>query len=295
MIYIAIDAGGTFFKSALVTPAGEIAEGTLLSVPSDSQGSAETILGAYRETVRRQSERLAALGETLCGVCVDTPGPFDLENGISHMEHKFAAIKGIDLKAHLRRCLAENGLDSARPITFTHDSTAFLLGEAKPLEEKGFRRIAGVMIGTGLGFAISLDGIPQLSPTGGPACSIYRRPLRDKTAEDFISGRGVPMLYGDTTVTALDVQRRAEGGDVRAKRAYEEMGGLLAELLAPILAEYEIEAMVVGGQISRGFFLFGDALRAGLGGVPGLRYVGQAASVDTCHLVGAAVAAERKK
>lgn len=292
LVYIAIDAGGTYFKSALVTPEGEI-QGVVYSVPSDSKGSAETILGAYRETIRIQAAALYENGYKFGGVCIDTPGPFDLKNGISLMEHKFAAIKGVDLKAHIRACLEAEGLDSGLPISFTHDSTAFLLGEAAPLERAGYRRIAGVMLGTGLGFAMAIDGRPLLSPTGGPAVSIWARPFKGKIAEDFISGRGVQALYGDSTKSALDIERLAKAGDEKAAEAYAEMGSLLGELLAPILTEYKIEAFIAGGQISRGFSLFGETLKAALAGVPTLKYIGAAENVDTCHLVGAALAAAR--
>lgn len=74
-LILAIDAGGTFFKSGLINAAGEIVEHTRISCPVDSGGQADSVRRAYHTLIARQLENARDLGRTIKAVGVDTPGP----------------------------------------------------------------------------------------------------------------------------------------------------------------------------------------------------------------------------
>ena len=90
-LILAIDAGGTFFKSGLVSADGKILEHTRVSCPVDSAGQASSVRSAYHILIARQLENARAIGRAIKAVGVDTPGPFDYQEGKSLMRHKFPA------------------------------------------------------------------------------------------------------------------------------------------------------------------------------------------------------------
>lgn len=270
---LSIDAGGTSFKSAVVSDSGNIVGGTLMSVKVSNTGTADEIKDCYQTILYEQLKH----GISIDAVAVDTPGPFDYINGMSLMQHKFQSIYGVPLRPWINEII--NG-----EVIFVHDSTAFMYGEAWKSPLSKYSCIGGVMIGTGLGFAIMRGGKVLENENGGPYRSIYKLPLDGRTAEDYISGRGIVERYGDLSLTALDVAKLAEKGDEKAYEAYSVMGSLLARILKPAADELGIQAIVLGGQISKSYKMFIEPLKSGLPDVeviPSSRF-------DTSHLLGAA-------
>ena len=100
---LAIDAGGTNFKSTLIDAGGSVLSGSLYQCPVCSSGSLEVILGTYAELIRHALSR----GVPIRGIGVSTPCPFDYQRGISLMKHKFPQLFGIILKDSLLELLPE--------------------------------------------------------------------------------------------------------------------------------------------------------------------------------------------
>ncbi len=281
---LAIDAGGTFLKSALVCD-GKIVPDTYVKIGVDSdRGKAEEVHAAYLKLIGEEKKIAASLGFEIASAAVDTPGPFDFASGTPLMKHKYRAIYGISLRPWFSELLP------GVPVYFVHDSAAFIRGVAAEVPDCS--RVSGVMLGTGLGFAMAVDGKPLVNENGAPRVSIYASAYRDGTAEDYISGRGILRRYNlYSSVHAPDAKTvgdRADSGDVAAIRAYSETGKFIAEVVSPILKEYKIEALIIGGQIARSFYLFEGELRAGLSDVPTLKYVKMSDNIDDCHLLGSA-------
>ena len=128
---LALDAGGTGIKLGLVTSRAAD-EGILdldeVSMPSG--GSAEEIEAAYARAAGIGIASASRRGLEVAGVGVSTPGPFDYANGVSLMSHKCAAIKGMSVRAFIRRAFSGKAAGSVPvPVRFIHDAFAFLLGE----------------------------------------------------------------------------------------------------------------------------------------------------------------------
>lgn len=285
----AIDAGGTYFKSALVTREGDIPEHSRFSIRIDSNGEEQSIKDAYQTIIRTQLLFAKELGLTVAGIAVDTPGPFDFEKSASLMKHKFRSIYGIPLKPWLKEAAGPV------PILFLHDSTAFMLGESWKGEAAGYQEAAGVMLGTGLGFACMKNGRICLSPGGGPEISLYNRPFLGKTAEDYVSRRGIAEYYkaltacgADEALDVLEISRRARKGEEAARETFARTGQYLGRILALVLARLETRCLVVGGQISKSFDLFGEELKTELKLVSSLEKVARCGQPDDAHLLGCA-------
>lgn len=283
-VILAVDAGGTYLKSGLFEGAKLVAE-TLDRVPVNSNGELESIKDSYSAILRRGALKAAELGLELERIHVDIPAPFDYVNGISHMEHKYAAIKDVPLRPWFEEAVP------GVPVRFMHDSAAFIQGAATDVPD--CKRVAGVMIGTGFGFGMMVDGEVLRKDNGEPLTEMYDKPYKGTIAEEFVSARGLVRLYcevsGGKPISGKEIGDRAESGDEICIKAYCEMAKVLAKVLIPVLNEHKIEALVLGGQISKSFCVFENTLREILSAVPTLRIIVRAKDIDMVHLVGTAV------
>ena len=292
----ALDAGGSFLKCGLVDENLSVICGTHDSEPADSaNGTEKSIRGAYKALAARAKARAASAGYEIYAIGMDTPGPFDYATGTFRMTHKYSALYGVSVLPWF----AEDF--SGVPVNIMHDSTAFILGVSKDLPEEKKNGLAVVMLGTGLGFAVMKNGKPLLAANGGPGVSIYRASLHGVEAEELISARGICERYatavgcGDNMPDARQIAELAKYGDRYAITTYADTGRLLGELLSPILAEYGIHTLMLGGQISRDCGLFMPQLRIALEhSACGFRgEILEAPHADDAHLIGAATGCEK--
>ena len=240
---LALDIGGTFIKSGVFSADGELRQ--LPQVPSRSDGSRAEIIAAMRAAI-------AAAGHA-DAVGIAIPGPFDYRNGVSLMTHKFGALNGVDLRAEL-------ALDV--PCAFVHDADAFLLGELGFGDLRGKTRAGAVTLGTGLGAAAAMNGVPVDNDLGSPApeVSLWKIPFRGGIAEDFISTRALVKAY--PAAGAKEIADAARNGDAAALRVWREFGSDLAELLSSWIARLKLEKVALGGQIAKAWELFRAPLAA---------------------------------
>ena len=283
-VILAIDVGGTNVKSGLFI-GKELVEGTLDSEPANSSGPLEDIKSGYIAIIKRGVENAEKNGLVLDAIHVDIPAPFDYENGISHMEHKYLSIKDVPLRPWFEE--AAPGV----PVRFMLDSAAFIQGAAVDVPD--CKRVAGVMIGTGFGYGMMIDGEPLRKPSGEPLYERYDAPYMGTIAEEYVSLRAVERLYkeesGGKSLVCRDIVIGAVAGDETCIRVYRRMAKAIAAVLVDLFNEYKIEALVLGGQISRPFDAYSDVLWEGLRDVPSLKKIVRASDLDLVHLLGTAV------
>jgi glucokinase len=261
---LACDMGGTYIKAACVLEDGSIAGDTLM-IPSRSDGPLEGVMDAWEETL----SSLIAIAEkrklVILGIGVSTPGPFDYQQKMSFMKHKFQSIYGIDLEKEIRGRVKLPDV----PFQFFQDSNAYLLGEQRFGAARGIQNCTCVTLGTGLGIAVMAGG--RLLSNGRDSCyiAIYRQPCGNGILEDVISGKGICAAYrelsGDKSeISAKEVGFRARQGEQAAIDVMNQFGAVLGRGVAFHLVHTWSELLVVGGQISRDLCLFEDSLIAAL-------------------------------
>ena len=268
-VVLAIDAGGSNFKSALVDGDGQIVPGSFHLSPVCSDGSVEMILGTYVTLIR--DALLMAEQQSCClrGIAVATPGPFDYRCGTSLMRHKFAQLFAINIKEQLIAYLPEI---AALPFCFRHDANSFLAGEIWQGAGQGSLRVGAITLGTGIGVACFADGAFINNELGSPAAevSLWNKPCQEGIVEDYISARGLIAAYQkqrpdyDVNKGAKGIADAAGEGDKDAIYTYRQFGTELGRVLTPWCECFKPEKIVFGGQISRSFALFATAAKQSL-------------------------------
>jgi glucokinase len=170
-----------------------------------------------------------------------------------------------------------------------------LRGEAWVGAAKGYRRIIGITLGTGLGSAFLVKdkiltqgtGIPPLGWIGGI-------PYENGIVEDKITLRWIRARYKElskqkSNLSVKEIAKRGkQEGDEVSLCTFEEMGQRLGKILRPITFKFKADCMVFGGQISKSFSLFSAPIKKELRSAPHLKKIAAARSIDLSPVYGAA-------
>ena len=271
--FIVMDVGGTFIKSGLMSADGNLIDGSQQTIAINSDGSKEEICNSLTSAVSQGIALCKYHGYHPSGVGICMPGPFNYHTGISSMVHKFAAIKDISLKETIR---AELG-DLDIPIVFGHDVNTQLYGEMCGGNAQEYANVCLVSLGTGLGFAMAQEGKVLQTETGSPLVNIWNLPYEGGILEDYASKRGFYNTWEKVTgsrpgedMSVADMGQLAGSGNETALKVFQTVGKFIAVNIKEKLAEYKIERLLFGGQISRSFRYMEEAVKKELSDIEGL-------------------------
>jgi fructokinase len=248
-----IDLGGTKIE-ALVLDGG----GTELArerVPTPSGDYAAT-LQALAGLVRRLEMRIGSP----CRVGVGMPGAFSRATGRVKNSNS-VCLNGQPLRQDLEALLQ-------RPLRFANDADCFTLSEATDGAARHAAVVFGVILGTGTGGGICVDGKllagpnaitgewghnplpwPQMDELPGRVCYCGKRGC----IETWLSGPGLALDYRESSaqeVTAQAIVRAAGRGNAVALAAMDRYVDRLARALAGVINILDPDCIVLGGGLS---------------------------------------------
>lgn len=264
-----IDVGGSHITCQLFDLEKNV------SIPSsrkrislDSAGSADAIIDGWVEAIRQTAENQGILN--LEGIGFAMPGPFDYLNGIALFKGvlKFESLYGINIKTELETRL---NLPDDFKIRFLNDASCFAVGETWLGEVKDYKRVIALTLGTGFGTTFIKSGLPVAGIHGIPDDGfLYHIPFKNSIADDYFSTRWFINEYKKKTgVTVSGVKALVEltDRDKIAKGLFYEFGINLGMFLNPWINQFEANAIVIGGNISKSFKLFQNNLKTQLSSV----------------------------
>ncbi len=264
MARLGIDLGGTKLEYAVLGPEGSLLLRRRVPTPP-----------VYDETVRAMAGIVRAVEAELgCPVSVGVGIP----GVISPVTGLVKNANSVGLNGHpLDRDLA--GL-LRRPVRVENDANCFALSEASDGAAAGLRTVFGVIIGTGCGAGIVVDGklIAGRNHITGewghnplPWVTQADRPLplcwcgKEGCLETLVSGPGLARdCDGPGARDASTIPARAAAGDAAATAALARHADRLARGLAQVVNLLDPDAVVLGGGLSKMDHLY-DRLPALIG------------------------------
>jgi glucokinase len=262
-IAIGVDIGGSHISCA----ACNIAEKrylpeTFSENDADNQGTVDEIIGIWSKTIQRTIDKVGI--DNVAGIGFAMPGPFDYANGIAMFKgnnKKFENLYGLDVRDALRKKM---NLPDAFPIRFINDATAFAIGEDWIGKANGSKRSMAITLGTGFGSSFLCDRLPVVSGSKVPdkGC-VWYLPFENANADDYFSTRGFLNRYFEKTGIQLSgVKELAQLAidSPEAKSLFDDFGTKLGQFLCPLMMNFGVEVLVIGGNISNAYPLFRDSL-----------------------------------
>jgi fructokinase len=289
-VRIGIDLGGTKVEGLALAEEGQALVRERVATPRGDYG-------ATVEAVAGLVERLEKAAGASATVGVGIPGVISPATGLVKNANSTWLI-GRPLGEDLSRRLA-------RPVRLANDANCFALSEAVDGAAAGARLVFGVIIGTGTGGGLVVDGrllvgrnaiagewghnplpAPRDGEWPGPACYCGR----SGCIETFLSGPGLSRDYltGPPLVPPSEIVERADAGEVQAVACLERYADRMARALGSVINVFDPDVIVVGGGLSNikrlyervptrwGAFIFSDRVdtrlvRAAHGDASGVR------------------------
>lgn len=255
MIRIGIDLGGTKIEGIALGPDG--AERARRRVPTPRDDYAGTI-AAVADLVRHLEKQAGATAPASVGMGI--PGTISPRTGLVKNANSTWLI-GHPLDADVAAALD-------RPVRLENDANCFAVSEAADGAGAGARVVFGVIVGTGCGGGIVVDGRPLTgrnaiagewghNPLPWPSAAEWPGPDcfcgRHGCLERWISGTGFADDHQSRTGTRIEapaIVAAAAQGDAQAMRSLDLYIDRLARGLAGIVNVLDPDVIVLGGGMS---------------------------------------------
>jgi fructokinase len=253
MVRIGIDLGGTKIEAVALGEGGDVLARHRVPTPRDDyQGT----IAASVNLVRRIEDELGVRASVGIGM----PGAVSPATGL---------VKNANSVWLNGRRLAEDLVHAlGRPARFANDANCFALSEAHDGAASGAPVVFGVIIGTGTGGGVVVNGRVLTGPNAvagewghnplpwprpdelpGPACYCGQHGC----IETFLSG---PAVAGDhrratgEELTPVEITTRASRGDAAAEATLVRYEERMARALASVINILDPDVIVLGGGMS---------------------------------------------
>ena len=249
---IGIDLGGTKTEIAAFDDAGAERLRRREPTPAGDYAATLALIASLVADAERQLGAWATVG-------IATPGALSPSTGLMRNSNS-TCLNQRPVKIDLQRMLG-------RDVRLANDANCFALSEAREGAAAGAATVFGVIIGTGVGGGIVINGRVVDGPNAiagewghnplpwpedierpGAQCYCGKRGC----IETFLSGPGLARdyaLYGGARIFPEEIVSRSTRGGL-AVHALERYEGRLARALASVINVLDPEVIVLGGGLS---------------------------------------------
>lgn len=264
--FLGLDLGGSKTALALFDEHFQVINRARIATRADEGPEAcierlAAIIEGFQQTLADDAY-VAALG-------VGAPGPLDHEQGVLINPTNLPRFYNAPFKAMLEQRLK-------LPVSLEHDAKVAALGEYHFGAGRGYESLVYIVIGTGVGAAVIIDGqlyrgvrnfageighatldrYGELCHCGSRGCF-----------ETFMSGpwlarRYAHLLAVNTEYSGAEVAERARLGDALAQAVITEAGEALGIAIASMAMLLDIERFIVGGSVAKAGDLLLESARA---------------------------------
>ncbi len=303
----ALDIGGTKTAAALVDAGGRLL--ARARRPTPAGGTGEEVMAAVTGVLRELAAADPAGWARAGALGIGSAGPVDAQTGTVRPVN-IPGWRDYPLVAAVRE------VTGARPVVLVGDGVAMAAAEHWQGAARGRSAALCMVVSTGVGGGLVLDGRPYAGPTGnsghighiavdldGDPCPCGGRGCVERIASGpniarrALADGWTPGPDGDDT--AAGVAAAARAGDPVALASFDRAAQALAAGIAATATLVEIEAAVIGGGVAAAGELLFAPVRRHLKTYAALSYAANVAVVPAhlgtdAGLIGAAAAAAQK-
>ncbi|MCX2712193.1 ROK family protein [Mycolicibacterium sp. J2] len=271
---LAVDVGGTKIAVGLVDGDGSLTHRDQRPTPAgDADAVWATAADLIQQALRRADGTVPATG-------ISSAGPVDLAEG---------TVSPINIPAWQRFPIVERTRRlTGGPVRLGGDGLCMALGERWRGAGAGASFLLGMVVSTGIGGGLVLDGVPYHGRTGnaghvghvvveadGTPCTCGGRGCVETVAAGphLVSWARANGWAAPPEADAKQLAAAAAGGDPIAIEAYRRGAAGVAMMIAGVAATCDLDRVVVGGGVAKSGALLFDPLRAALRSYAGLSFI----------------------
>lgn len=270
---LALDIGGTKIAAGLVDDDGTLTWSA--NKPTPRGGDPEAVWNVVAQLISAVADR------DISGVGIAAAGPVDLPSG---------TVSPINISAWSKFPLRDRVATALPgvPVQMAGDGVCMALGEHWRGAGRGSAFMLGMVISTGIGGGLVLDGKPYVGRTGnaghvghvvvepgGPLCSCGARGCVEAIAAGPRMAQWAHELGWDAppSAGARELAEAARGGEGVALRAFQRAADAVAAMIASVGAVCDLDLAVVGGGVAGAGDVLFDPLREALAGYARLDFL----------------------
>jgi glucokinase len=276
MLTLTLDIGGTKIAAGLVDQSGTLVQAATRPTPKNH--GAEEVWSLTRRMI---ADAIQTAGGGVCAVGIASAGPIDLATGtVSPIN--IPSWRGFPLRD--RVAAAVPGV----PVRLAGDGVCMALGEHWRGAGRGVDFLLGMVVSTGVGGGLVLDGAPYHGRTGnaghvghvvveldGQPCSCGGHGCVETIAAGPWMTRWA-VANGWAAPPGADAAALAEAaakGDAVAVRAFRRGATALAAMIASVAAVCDLDLVVIGGGVAKSGRTLFDPLHEALAGYARLEFI----------------------
>jgi glucokinase len=261
-VTLALDIGATKIAAGLVDPDGRLVHQAKLPTPD---GDAEAVWAVVDSLV---TEALATAGGRVRGVGIASAGPIDLPSG---------TVSPINITEWQRFPIVDRvSAVVGAPVRLGGDGLCMALGERWRGAARGAQFLLGMVVSTGVGGGLVLDGAPYDGRTGnaghvghvvvdpdGSVCSCGGRGCVETIAAGPRMARWAREhgWEAPAEADAKELADAANAGHPVALQAFRRGATAVAAMIASVGAVCDLDLVVIGGGVAKSGALLFDPLR----------------------------------
>ena len=239
-ILIGVDLGGTSMRAGRVE--GDLIVDHVIR-PTSSAAAAEVVLAELIETIAKVFTRETA------GIGVGVPSVVDVAQGIVYNVENIPSWQEVHLKAALEQHFQV-------PVYVNNDANCFALGEYHFGKGRGSRSMLGMVVGTGLGAGLVLNGHLYSGANCG-AGELGSIPYLDHTYEYYVSGSRFLREQGENGAI---IHARAQRGEAKDLEIFRAFGTDFGKVIALALYAFDPERIILGGSVAKAYPLYRESM-----------------------------------
>jgi fructokinase len=250
---IGVDVGGTKIEAVALDDTGQLTVRHRIETKRDYDGTIGGVVGLVHQIEAETGQRGS--------VGVGIPGTIERSTGLVKNANS-TWLNGLPVDRDLSAALD-------REVRVANDANCFVVSEATDGAAAGVDVVFGVILGTGCGGGVALQGRVHAGPNGvggewghnplpwpseeevpGPQCYCGHRGC----LETWISGTGLMADYERHTGRSLkgdEIVSASEAGDQEALHVLERLENRIARGLTTVIEVLDPDAIVIGGGVSR--------------------------------------------
>ena len=235
---IGIDFGGSKIRGVLANDSGKVIHS--YARPTEPHKSRKEIVANILEVIERLNVHdVQAIG-------ISSPG-FSLPSGKMACMPNTRKLEGVNLKKEIEK-------KTNLKVVLENDANCFALAEQRRGAAKGCKQVVGVIIGTGVGAGIIINGEIYRGATGGAGEAghgklVVHHNIHD--VEDLISGPNIVKRYEHLSGKKAESPRVIlNKKDKVAKQVYDEFVFFSGMFFSNLIDIFNPEMIVVGGGVS---------------------------------------------
>ncbi|EGF93356.1 N-acetyl-D-glucosamine kinase [Asticcacaulis biprosthecium C19] len=260
MLYVGVDFGGTKIEAAALSQNGTFLSRQREPNPGNYKDALETVCQLIARVEAEAKQADPSLATRVATIGVGAPGSVSPRTGVMRNANS-TWLNGMTFREDLEAAIK-------RPVRLANDANCLALSEAIDGAAKGLKSVFAIIVGTGCGGGLVIDGhliegangltgewghipLPWQKPEEfpGPTCWCGHKGC----LETWVSGTGFARDFHAVTGKALRSEEIINGmrsGDAECEAAFDRLMDRLGRAMAVTVNMLDPDAFVFGGGLS---------------------------------------------